>query len=279
MGEIWWANAFVGPAAGGNATCVVLEDVERSGDEHAEIARSLRAPDTVFLSRGEDEGWRARFFSPDEGEMAFCGQGLVAAHAVLRALGIADGERPVDLLTSLGAVSTRADPLRDDVSWFAVARQRVRVVGTPEPSISLPLAAAGGSLIVDSGRARLYRQLERAEDLGAIAIDPTVVLQNCAALDVKGICFYAPLVESTIGLRVFTVSLAGQEDASTGGAVLGLSALLPPGQWTIEQGHGRALKRGLLRLLALAGAEEIAVGGAVQIIARGTLAPQARRAY
>ena len=53
--------------------------------------------------------------------------------------------------------------------------------------------------------------------------------------------------------------------------MLGLAALVPPGEWTIAQGHGRALARGLLRLRAPASADEIAVGGAVEIVARGTL--------
>jgi PhzF family phenazine biosynthesis protein len=271
MHDVWWVNAFVGPAAGGNSTCVVLEEFESSAAERAEIARSLRAPDTAFLSRTPSDGWAVRFFSPEEGEMAFCGQALVAAHAVLRALGAARREQPVALSTSVGVVTTKAHPVEADVSWFAVARDNVRVVGKPDPAKLLPFDTRAEAVIVDSGRARLYRALSRSEALASIAIEPDVVLRVCADLEVKGICFYARASGPMVALRVFTVSLAGHEDAATGGAVLGLSALLPPGDWTIEQGHGRALNRGLLRLHAPPGSAEVAVGGAAEIVARGTL--------
>lgn len=276
MHDVWWVNAFVGPAAGGNSTCVVLEEFECSAAERAEIARSLRAPDTAFLSRTQSGAWAVRFFSPEEGEMAFCGQALVAAHAVLRALGTARREPPLELSTTVGVVSTRGDPVERDVSWFAVARDNVRVIGKPDPASSLPLDAGAEAVIVDSGRARLYRPLLRPEVLASIAIEPDVVLRVCSDLQVKGICFYAHASGHTVALRVFTVSLAGGEDAATGGAVLGLSALLPPGDWTIEQGHGRALDRGLLRLHAPSGGAEVAVGGAAEIVARGTLAQSLR---
>ena len=276
MHDVWWVNAFVGPAAGGNSTCVVLEEFECSSVERAEIARSLRAPDTAFLSRTPSGGWTVRFFSPEEGEMAFCGQALVAAHAVLRALGTARREQPLDLSTTVGVVSTMSDPVEPDVSWFAVARDKVRVVGAPDPVSSLPLDAGAEAVIVDSGRARLYRPLLRAEALASIAIAPDVVLRVCSELQVKGICFYARTSGPTVALRVFTVSLAGGEDAATGGAVLGLAALLPPGDWTIEQGHGRVLNRGLLRLHAPSGSAEVAVGGAAEIVARGALVQPSR---
>src|SRR5689334_11086891 len=104
MHDVWWVNAFVGPSAGGNSTCVVLEELECSAAQRAEIARSLRAPDTAFLTRTRSGGWTVRFFSPEEGEMSFCGQALVAAHAVLRALGIVNREQPLELSTSAGVV-------------------------------------------------------------------------------------------------------------------------------------------------------------------------------
>lgn len=276
MHDVWWVNAFVGPAAGGNSTCVVLEEFECSVAERAEIARSLRAPDTAFLSRTQGGGWAVRFFSPEEGEMALCGQALVAAHAVLRALGTASPEQPLELSTSVGVVSTKGDPAEPDVSWFAVPRDNVRIVGKPNLASSVAVAPGAEAVIVDSGRSRLYRQVERSQELVALAIAPDAVLRLCSDLQVKGICFYARTSGSTVALRVFTVSLAGGEDAATGGAVLGLSALLPPGDWTIEQGHGRALNRGLLRLHSPSGRAEVAVGGAAEIVARGTLAQPLR---
>lgn len=271
MREVWWANAFVGPEAGGNSTCVVLEDAASSTLERAAIARSLRAPDTAFLTPDPSHGWAIQFYSPEEGEMAFCGQALIAAHAVLRAQGVASAKEPLALSTSAGVVSMSSDSSEAGVSWFAVPRSAVRVLGEADLPPSLLLAPGGQSVLVDSGRARLYRRLDLSEDLAAIALEPEAVLRACSALQIKGLCFYARANDHAIALRVFTISLAGGEDASTGGAVLGLSALLPPGDWTIEQGHGRVLNRGLLRLHAPPAAADTAVGGAVEIVARGML--------
>lgn len=158
------------------------------------------------------------------------------------------------------------------LSFFCRRFCPVRVVGKPDLGRSLPLDPDADAVIVDSGRTRLYRSLLRSDAVTSIAIAPDAVLRLCSELEVKGICFYARSNGATVALRVFTVSLAGHEDAATGGAVLGLGALLPPGDWTIEQGHGRVLNRGLLRLHAPSGSAEIAVGGAAEIVARGTLA-------
>jgi predicted PhzF superfamily epimerase YddE/YHI9 len=165
-------------------------------------------------------------------------------------------------------VSTTADPVERDVSWFAVPRDSVRVLGEAES----PMPSGGKSTIIDSGRRRLYRRLDRVAELAAIALEPAAVLRACEALQIKGLCFFATAADKAIALRVFTVSLAGREDASTGGAALGLSALLPSGEWTIAQGHGSALGRGVLRLKNPSVSANVAVGGQVEIVARGALA-------
>lgn len=247
MSELWWVNAFVGEGAGGNATGVVLGDVP----DEVTVARALRAPDTVFV-----DGQSLRFYSPYEGRMAFCGQALLAADAVLRARG---QQGPLDFHTDAGPARTHA---HDGASWFATPRARTRL-----------LEVGPHGALVDSGRLRAFVRLGRAAEVEAVSVRPDEVLARCAALGVSGLCWFA-LEDEVVRLRVLTVSLLGEEDAATGGAVLGLAALLPPGRYVVEQGSGHPLRRG--RLLLDARADEVEVGGVVSLIARGALLPTAR---
>ena len=270
MAGLWWVNAFVGPDAGGNATCVVMETDQGSAIDRAGVARALRAPDTTFVAPGaRPDEWRVRFFSPDEGEMAFCGQALIATDAVLRAVGASAPRVPLRLSTMAGPVSTRADE-SSGLTWFTSPRALIqrRAGGALAPLVG----GAPAPVVVDSGRQRLFQRLERADDIEGVRLEPDEVLRLCDRHDVKGVCFYAQAGAAGIALRVFTVSLAGREDASTGGAVLALCALLPQGLWTIAQGRGRYLGRGALMLDSASSNDEVSVGGRVELVARGGLA-------
>jgi PhzF family phenazine biosynthesis protein len=274
MTEVWWVNAFVGPDAGGNSTCVVLEGSEPLDADRWAIAQSLRTPDTAFVAHEpRDQTWDVRFFSPYEGEMAFCGQGLIAVDAVLRASRAQDlWKDTIVLSTQAGSVSTRLDKTVEQRSWFDVDGERIRASSARiDVSQILQTASAVPPVIVDSGRRRLFQQLERVVDLQAVAVDPDEVLRFCREHQLMGICLYSLSDEARLALRVFTVSLAGREDASTGGAVLGLAALLPRGIWSVEQGHGHLLSRGSLMLDSTSSESHVAVGGRVHIAAVGQL--------
>ena len=245
MGELWWANAFVGEAAGGNATGVVIGPAP----DEAAVARDLRAPDTVFV-----DGDVLRFYSPYEGRMAFCGQALLAADAVLRARG---QQGPRSFTTDAGPARTHAT---GGASWFSTPRERTFLV-----------EVGPHGALVDSGRRRAFVRLGCAAEVDAVAVSPAEVLARCASLGISGLCWYA-VEADVVRLRVLTVSLLGEEDAATGGAVLGLAALLPPGRYVVEQGSGHRLRRGRLLLDARA-ADVVAVGGVVSLVARGSLLP------
>ena len=230
MTDVWWVNAFVGPDARGNSTCVVLEGSEPLDADRWAIAQSLRAPDTAFVAHEpRDQTWDVRFFSPYEGEMPFCGQGLIAVDAVLRA------SRAQNLGRTLSSCRPKPVPFRLDSTRRLSSAPGSTLIGNRYRASSaridvsqiLQTASAVPPVIVDSGRRRLFQRLERVVHLQAVAVDPDAVLRFCREHQLTGICLYALSDEHRLSLRVFTVSLAGREDASTGGAVLGLAALLP----------------------------------------------------
>ena len=264
--EAWLVNAFCSERAAGNATGVVFPPREADGTWCHEVAKALRAPDTAFLWK-EGEGYRVRFFSPAEGEMAMCGQGLIACDAVLRARG-ASG--PVRIRTQVGEVSCEAG---EGKSWLRFPREAV----TLEPNrlvLSLSREIEGRAQVVDSGRRRAFLELP-IELLEKLSLPASHVMHACRELSLSGLCFYARTGEAELRFRVFTVSLEGREDASTGGAVVGFAPLLEPRpEWRIEQGSGSRFSRGTLFLRDQP--EGILVGGEVQLVLTGALSPARR---
>lgn len=271
----WWCNAFVGPESCGNLQVVVNAEPGPTTEVCASIARALRAPDTAFLcERGGD--LTARFFSPLEGEMVFCGQALVAIDAVWRAAHPVPEAEPLSVITASGLVRLTRDA--QGLSWFHAGRDAVRELpcGASLAELSEGLAGAEPPRVVDSGRRRLFQCMD-LRTLEAAELDPRRVLDFCGRHQLKGVCLWAPAEGRRFRLRVFTISFGGKEDASTGGAVLGLGALLG-GEETVEilQGHGHALDRGHLFLRPRDAAGEIAVGGRVEVVARGQVEPRTR---
>ncbi len=258
MNEVWWVNAFVGNGAEGNATCVVFDSPVQNERDYAAAARALRAPDTAFINI-QAKNVSIRFFSPWEGEMAFCGQGFIAADSVLRrAYGLAGR---IEFLSQTGNVTTLAFENSPGHSWFEIPRNRIQSSAGPEHL----------GTIIDSGRRRLFRRME-PEQLKTLQHEPAEVMHICKENQLSGLCYYAYCNEKEVDLRVFTVSLDGKEDASTGGAVAGLAALLPRTKWKIRQGSGNAQSRGELLLDNQTDEDKISVGGRVDLIANGQFA-------
>ena len=270
MTAVWWANAFVGPEAAGNGTCVVIEQEPAGTAARSAIARALRMPDTAFVAPEPTGAWKVRFFSPHEGELAFCGQGSIAVDAVLRRAGLVADGASITLLTASGPVLTRFDP-EHAVSVFELPSDSVRALRTQVELHGLSGLQTPVTLI-DSGRTRAFQRVVDERHLRELSVSRESVLALCRAHSLSGVCFYSVVAPLRARLRVFTVSLAGGEDVATGGAVAALSRLLEPGMWQIDQGGGAsALERGRLRLDFTALSSAVAVGGVVEIVARGEL--------
>lgn len=260
-GSFFAAVAFTSPTRRGNPTGVVLAHPEWGDRTCQRIAAELGFPDTVFLQPGaeRDAGvWRARFFSPAQ-PLSLCVQALIAAGAVLARSG------EVTLLTETGAVRVHAEEGRH---WARFPKEAVREVASPSGPLG-PDLPDGPARVIDSGRVRRFQEVDGREALAALSLAPSDVLSACERHKLQGLCFWTRVEERAVALRVFTPSLDGGEDASTGGAVLGLSALLPAGTWRVEQGAGAFHRQGELWLRA---GEVLEVGGAVRVIASGMLA-------
>ena len=260
--EAWLVNAFCSERAAGNVTGVVFPPGDADGTWCHEVAKALRAPDTAFLW-DDAGGHRARFFSPAEGEMAMCGQGLIACDAVLRARG-ASG--PLRIRSQVGELVCESF---EGKSWLRFPRESV----TQEPNrlvLALSREVEGRAQVVDSGRRRAFLELP-LDAMERLTLPASHVMHACRELSLAGLCFYARTGEAELHFRVFTVSLEGREDASTGGAVVGLAPLLEKKpEWRIEQGSGSRFSRGTLFLRDQP--EGVLVGGEVQLVLKGDLA-------
>jgi predicted PhzF superfamily epimerase YddE/YHI9 len=259
--ELWLVSAFVSERAAGNLTGVVFAPDGADGTWCHEVARRVRAPESTFLWRTGD-GWRVRFFSPAEGEMTLCGQAMIASDAVLRARGETGR---FQFASQVGPLVTEQ---ADGLSWLRFPREQIeREPGTVTLTEELgPQSPRGTATVVDSGRRRAFLEVG---DLETIVIAPARVLAFCRERKLTGLCFWAR-ADDELRFRVFTISLEGGEDASTGGAVLGLLPLVEPRPiWRIEQGAGSRFTRGTLYLRA--DGDSAYVGGAADLVSEGRL--------
>ena len=259
-GSFFAAVAFTAEHRRGNPTGVVFAHPEWSDATCQRIAAELGFPDTAFVSP-RPGGWTVRCFSPAQ-PLALCVQALIACGAVLSRRGDA-----VRLFPQTGEVEVRGEHGR---FWASFPQERVRRggEGLSLEMLSLPGSGTPGE-VVESGRVRLFRALSSRAELDAISLSPPEVLGACARTGLQGLCFWTQLEGGAVALRAFTPSLDGGEDAATGGAVLGLSALLPEGTWRVEQGVGPFHRQGELWLRS---GERLEVGGAVKVVASGMLA-------
>lgn len=265
--------AFCSEEARGNPTGVVLWTGPEDAARQQRLAADLGLPDTVFLTPVEPRRWRARFFSPAE-PLTLCVQASLAAHAVLREGGAVD---PLVLDTPAGPVRVRAlEGGPADVSWMEFPRASVKARPSVAPvreGLGLALPGLVRESVIDSGRVRLFCELSDLGVLEALEPPPPTVLRYCRTERISGVCFFVRTGPDAVALRVFTTSLDGGEDAATGGAVLGLAALLPGvGSVQVSQGRRPFHQRGHLLLRDDPRNDFIAVGGATRRIAVGRLA-------
>ncbi len=266
--ELWQARAFVGAGALGSPTAIVLPQGRRplTDADCQGLAARIGLADTAFLEpqpRPDPARWRARFFSPRE-QLSVCFQALISSAAVLRRRDPELAGRELSFLCGGGALSVST---REELEWVRIGRDGVAVPALdPSPVLDAHLpatatatatatAAAPSRVVVVGGRARAYRLLADEGALLALELAPAAALRLLTALEAAGLCLVAPAGSGRLRLRVFTRSLGGREDVSTGGAVAGLAAFLREAgvapasrRWLVEQGRGAAEQRGVLAL-------------------------------
>lgn len=283
MREYWHLTVFGSDLALGNPTGIIFLELPLPEAEYRHLAAALGNPDTMFLWPGRQaDEWETRTFSPAE-EMSFCVQALIAADHVLRLKRPALGGSDLYLRTAVRRVAVgRLPDAPHDVGWVKLPYEEIRLLGEREPLSSLfRLAACDGypQMVIDGGRRRVYQRLADEAALRRVALRPEDVMEYCRGADVNGVCLFALTGEAEIALRVFTTSLEGREDASTGGAVSGLLTYLERQdaalgarrvRWTIQQGGGPPHGRGTL-LLRYEEPGMVAVGGRARLVLRGQL--------
>lgn len=261
---IWAGRVFSRDGVGGNATGLVDSDVPAA--ERQGMASQLGFPDTAFVvARVADASGRPRVMlrthSPVE-EITLCIQTSLAAPV---ALGARAGEVwQVDHVG--GSLSVRVD--EGPVVWASPLESEGPL--PPRKVVTLPrrladrLGTATGT-VVRSARPRLYVLDLAPRQLELFSIAPDDVVALCADLRVNGLVLAAWTARAELRVRVFTTSLAGREDAATGGAVLEAGRLLrdagAPETVHVTQGSGD--DRGYLRLRLPAVPDPVEVGSEV----------------
>lgn len=277
--EFWQLLVYCSDTARGSPTGVVFPGDNLSADQYQATAAALGYPDTVLLTPcPSDPEWSARSFSPAQ-ELSLCTQALIAAFRVLQERRGAGTVSQIIFRTPSGPiVVSELVPERKDVAWlvgpYRVLDRRV----SESPLAAIDARDTATEILIDTGRIRLFRELSDTRQLSAATLDPARVMDYCCAEKIDGICLFTRTGERNVRMRVFTTSLDGREDISTGGAVMGLLPYLQRrdsnasvGCWTVQQGLGAHHQRGTLFTTPLPDPRMAAVGGRHRFVARGTL--------
>jgi len=275
--RVWQMRVYWSETSLGNSTGVV---VGASAHNRQHLARMLGYPDTIFLTREDNGGWVGESLSP-AGPLEFCTQTFLATDQFFRLNPPPAGQANHTLRVGKREVhlGLKTEPIAG-LSWVRWAE------AIPKPmTVDFSLDELLGKRATTSDEqvnlpaARLYRAIADAKDLESIRLHPGDVLEFCSRHKLRAICLYCVTAPGSIRLRVFPVSLDGNEDAATGGAVLGLWPLIAkptsiaptPYTWRVDQGSGPAHRRGTLYLHHEPSTGAIAVGGKVTLITVGTL--------
>ena len=270
--SLWALSVFVSKRAAGNPTGVILHDSADAEEVEQRIAQMLGYPDTVFVSPLREGGrYDARTYSPSE-PIAFCVQSLLAAAATLQLTGRIAGAvtfrvRGKDVLVTSDEAGMRWVRMNENRRLADLAPDLVHDLVGSVPRVQ----------VVDGGRRRAFVRFGGMEQL--LGIEPSAghVMRFCREQNVNGLCAFVVTAIGEIALRVFTTSLDGREDASTGGAVAGLCACSPDlfadgRPWRVEQGAGPRHRRGTLYVRSAG--DGVRIGGAVQPVVRGEILAQ-----
>lgn len=277
MQEFWLARVFFHENIAGNLTGIIFSDSPVTPESCQALAHRICLPDTAFIWPSVGEVPMHRTFSPHE-ELRFCTQTLLAAAAVNATIFDSNksarfeydtAEGPVTVLTEgdgLWWVNAIPDPAQTLIDLSVLHR-----LGISDEYIGGTVCIAG------IARRRLYIPLHSTEELYKLRLSPSDVISTCVELGINGICLFVVLRSDHIALRVFTTSLAGSEDAATGGAALGLISydqhysLGLSETIRVDQGHIESFQRGCLYVQQSRKSGQVRLGGFVDVLSNGSL--------
>ena len=275
-------DAFASRRFEGSPTAVVYYGGVVDKERMHRIARELGLRDTFFLMPANDPSllFSSLTFTPHQ-ELAVCGQGMVSGlFALLDDGAIGQGRYAVEI--ALGERTVWIEEEEDGpVAYAAIGLPTVAQLSSDPPDLARLLGrevASGRKRIVDVGRSRLLVETSPSA-LEDARLRPQDVLKLCADLDVSGLVLFARDAKEpgNIRSRVFTRSLKGAEDSTTGGAaaaILGpLRALhpeAPPIRLQVHQGDF-VTRGGLIAARWDADGGQAVAGGRAVKIAEGNL--------
>jgi PhzF family phenazine biosynthesis protein len=240
-------DAFASRQFEGSPTAVVYYGGAVDKERMHRIARELGFRDTFFIMPANDPGllFSSLTFTPHQ-ELAVCGQGIVAGLFSLLddgaigpgryAIQIALGERSVWIEEDGGPMAYAAIGLPTVTELHGEVSDLARLLGRE--------AASGRKRLVDVGRNRLLVEMS-PPSLEDARPRPQDILKLCSEIDVTGLVLFArdPKHPDRIRSRVFTRSLRGAEDPTTGGAAAAILGFLralepqaPPSRLNVHQG-------------------------------------------
>ena len=271
MGKFWLARVFYNDGISGNLTGVIQLESEVGKEQGQAIATRLQLPDTAFI--WGNQSIQHRTFSPYE-ELTFCTQTLLASAAVQYGHSTGFARFQYETAAGIASVFTQGDGFW----WIDATPDLVR----PYPDLAIlkqlgiPEGALAGEICIGGvGRHRLYIPLATADDLYGIHLTPATIMQVCRELGITGISIFVKNNSDYILLRVFTTSLAGNEDAATGGAVLGLLGYNQycsyPSTFRVDQGHRESTRRGCIYIKKDLENACTLLGAKVDVLTEGTI--------
>jgi len=241
-------DAFASRRFEGSPTAVVYYGGVVDKERMHRIARELGFRDTFFLMPANDPAllFSSLTFTPHQ-ELAVCGQGMVSGlFALLDDGAIGPGRYAVEIALGERAVWIEAEEAGFS-AYAAIGLPAVMLLSSESPDLARLLGrevAAGRKRIVDVGRSRLLVETSLSA-LGDARLRPQDVLKLCAEIDVSGLVLFAcdPQDPGKVRSRVFTRSLRGAEDSTTGGAAAAILGMLralrpksPPARLQVHQG-------------------------------------------
>jgi PhzF family phenazine biosynthesis protein len=218
---------------GGGNPCPVMLDADDLPDEVMQEVTRLLGHESVFVLRPRDDeaAVRMRYFVPEH-EMDMCVHATVAALTLLGSHDRVD-PGPVRVETRLGLIDAAVE-----TDGSVTVQQFEPTYGTALPQARADLAKVLGCApaqlrdspdqpaSVSVSRSKLIVELDAAQTLHGLEIDPAGVRELCQDLDVTGLYPWAVGAPGEYVARQFPVNSGYPEDPATGLAAAALGAFL-----------------------------------------------------
>jgi len=280
-------DAFTTEPLSGNPAGLVPDADGLDDESMAAIARELDASETAFLSAGEGDGRRIRYFTPT-GEIDLCGHATVAAGAWLAADGrIEDGEHVFE--TNVGALDVEVaggtvwmDGESATVSEIDLGYDRIAAALGADPATLADIGADLPLATASTGLDYLVVPVNFLEALSGLDPDFRAIAELTAESGVTGVyafTFDTLDRDTTLHGRMFAPGVGVDEDPVTGTASGAVGAYLRefeafdgelPEELLLEQGHfvdrpGRVRVRPRADPIAVGGTAVAALDGTVSV--------------